>query len=112
MNADNSFAFFASDTINQTGDSGKVDTSLSSNRSIAVCLTEGTCSKSEINSMKRNIEKQNVLKEILSSEKKYLNDLREIVEGYYDEIKRIVDNNRTLVNEIFANINEIYEFTR
>jgi hypothetical protein len=110
MNMDNSFAFFAADAIIQS-----VDGSLASNRTtIAACLTDQCVvnSKQETNNIKRNVEKNNVLKEILSSEKKYLNDLKEIVEGYYDEIRSIVDNKQNLVNDIFANIKEIYDFTR
>ncbi len=62
--------------------------------------------------MKRQQEKFNILKEVLSSEKKYLSDLREIVEGYYDEIFRATGEDEEFVYQIFSNIKEIFEFTK
>lgn len=59
---------------------------------------------------KREREKLNVLKEVISSEKKYLNDLKEIVDGYYDEIAKFKDTD--FMHHIFSNIREIYEFTK
>lgn len=65
---------------------------------------------------KRVQEKYHVLNEILSSEKKYLNDLKEIIEGYYDEINNMCevvkrDDHDRFISQIFSNIKEIYEFT-
>jgi hypothetical protein len=65
----------------------------------------------EVNS-KNEQEKFNVLKEVLLSEKKYLNDLTEIVEGYYEEIQKQHNNNQNLLYSIFSNITDIYEFTK
>jgi len=61
---------------------------------------------------KREREKFNVLKEVISSEKKYLNDLKEICDGYYDEIDKFKHDNKEFVYHIFSNIKDIYEFTK
>jgi hypothetical protein len=67
---------------------------------------------------KRHLEKYHVLKEILSSEKKYLNDLSEIVEGYYEELDSYyqkssqLENRESISGQIFSNIKEIFEFTK
>lgn len=61
---------------------------------------------------KREQEKQHVLKEIVSSERKYRNDIDEIVEGYYAEIHKLNQDNEEFVNHIFSNIKEILEFTK
>jgi len=66
----------------------------------------------DLNDAKREREKFNVLKEVISSEKKYLNDLREIVDGYYDEISKFKHDNKEFVYHIFSNIKDIYEFTK
>lgn len=89
----------------------------------------------DMQNSKRLLEKTNILKEILSSEKKYLGDLREIVEvcifscsiqiqyssiimgniffqGYYEEICKIHGKNEEFLYKIFSNIKEIYEFTK
>ncbi|RMZ99119.1 pleckstrin homology domain-containing family G member 1 isoform X2, partial [Brachionus plicatilis] len=60
--------------------------------------------------LKRQQEKFNILKEILSSEKKYLNDIREIVEGYYEELRKSCPDDAPY--HIFSNIKEIYEFSK
>lgn len=72
-------------------------------------LTIDNCNHIDLNS-KREREKVNVLKEVISSEKKYLNDLKEIVDGYYDEIDKFKD--KEFVYHIFSNIKDIYEFTK
>ena len=71
-----------------------------------------TTSANELNDShsKREREKLNVLKEVISSEKKYLNDLKEIVDGYYDEIAKFKEQD--FINHIFSNIKEIYHFTK
>ncbi len=61
---------------------------------------------------KRIREKHNVLNEILTSEKKYINDIRELVEGYYTEINSCYTDNPEFVYHIFANLSEIFEFTQ
>ena len=66
----------------------------------------------DLNDAKREREKFNVLKEVISSEKKYLNDLKEIVDGYYDEISKFKHDNKEFVYHIFSNIKDIYEFTK
>ena len=63
-------------------------------------------------SARRLREKHNVLNEILTSEKKYINDIREIVEGYYSEIAAIYADNPEFVYHIFANLSEIFDFTK
>ena len=69
-------------------------------------------SLNDLNDAKREREKFNVLKEVISSEKKYLNDLKEIVDGYYDEISKFKHDNKEFVYHIFSNIKDIYEFTK
>ena len=52
------------------------------------------------------------LKEVISSEKKYLNDLKEICDGYYDEIAKFKSDHPEFIYHIFSNIKDIYEFTK
>lgn len=70
------------------------------------------CSTEHLQSMKRHREKCHVVKEILSSEKKYIADIKEIVEGYYDEISKAYVDNQEFIYHIFSNICEIFEFTK
>ena len=69
-------------------------------------------SPEQMQCMKRYREKCNVLKEMLSSEKKYIHDISEIVEGYYDEIAKTLEDNPEFMYHIFSNIKEILEFTK
>lgn len=57
-------------------------------------------------------EKLNILKEIINSEKKYLDDIEEIVLGYYDEILYSKYENNELLSIIFNYLKEILDFTR
>jgi hypothetical protein len=57
-------------------------------------------------------EKLFILKEIVSSEKKYLNDIKEIVHGYYDEISNQDYENNELLSIIFYSLKSILDFTR
>ena len=70
------------------------------------------CSPEFLQSTKRHREKNNVVKEMLSSEKKYIGDIREIVEGYYDEIANVYGDNQEFIYHIFSNIRDIFEFTK
>lgn len=63
-------------------------------------------------SNKIEVERFYILKEILSSENKYLNDLQVIVKGYYEGILNSnKDSNNELISDIFSNVKEIYDFT-
>jgi hypothetical protein len=70
INSNDCLSFYMSDLANSTiNPSFKFDNSSSN-------------SQTAINS-KNKLEKFHILKEVLSSEKKYLNDLKEIVEVYF-----------------------------
>lgn len=74
--------------------------------------SSANCSPEYSQAIKRYREKHNVVKEMLSSEKKYIADIREIVEGYYDEIDKLYGENQEFMYHIFSNIRDIFEFTK
>ena len=91
----------------------KLEDTLSSNDCLSFYTPDLNDLKLETqHNLKRQQEKFNILKEVLSSEKKYLSDLREIVEGYYDEIYKVTNEDDEFVYQIFSNIKEIYDFTK
>ncbi|CAF0843139.1 unnamed protein product [Brachionus calyciflorus] len=89
----------------------KIDDTLNSNICLSFYKPDLNDFKLETEfNLKRQQEKCNILKEILSSEKKYLSDIREIVEGYYEEFRRACPND--FPYHIFSNIKDIFEFTK
>lgn len=74
--------------------------------------SSSNCSPEYLQAVKRYREKHNVVKEMLSSEKKYIADIKEIVEGYYDEIAKLYGDNQEFMYHIFSNIRDIFEFTK
>jgi hypothetical protein len=73
--------------------------------------------KLDCDQIKRNNEQQKsyILKEIINSEKKYLNDIKEIIEGYHNDVSLLKDRDNSkesiLLYQIFCNLKNIYEFT-
>lgn len=91
----------------------KIENTLSSSDCLSFYMPDLNEFKLETqHNLKKQQEKCNILKEILSSEKKYLSDLREIVEGYYEEIAKLYNDDEEFLYQIFSNIREIFEFTK